>query len=137
MIEESENDSNIKSHLALEKVRVLVVDDCIDIVRTCAILLQHAGFEVRTATSGRDALKVTVEFQPRIALLDVGLPDLDGYEVARRIRADLTPDQMTLIAITAYGNAENRRRAVAAGFDHYLVKPVQLPDLLLLLTDQC
>jgi DNA-binding response OmpR family regulator len=118
MVEENEIASGLQSHSSPEKVRVLVVDDRIDIVRTCAILLQHAGFEVRTATSGRDALKAAVEFHPRIALLDIGLPDLDGFEVARRIRADLTFTEMTLIAITAYGTQESRSRAEAAGFDH-------------------
>ena len=136
MVEENENDSSLESHTALEKVRVLVVDDSTDIARTCAILLQHAGFDVRTANSGHDALKVAVEFQPRTALLDIGLPDLDGYEVARRIRGDLTLQATTLIAITAYGNEESRRRAQAAGFDHYLVKPVHLHDLLLLIRNE-
>jgi DNA-binding response OmpR family regulator len=135
MVEENENESSFKSHQSPDKVRVLVVDDSIDIVRTCAILLTHAGFDVRIATRGHDALEVAVEFHPRIVLLDIGLPDLDGYEVARRIRAERTLQMITLIAITAYGNEESRRRAQAAGFDHYLVKPVHLHDLLLLIRD--
>jgi DNA-binding response OmpR family regulator len=133
MVEEHENGINLESQQALEKARVLIVDDSPDILRTSAILLQHSGFEVRTASNGHNALKVAIEFRPRVALLDIGLPDLDGYEVARRIRADLTLQMMTLIAITAYGSEESRRRAEAAGFDHYLVKPVQLRDLLLLI----
>jgi two-component system, chemotaxis family, CheB/CheR fusion protein len=136
MIAENENDLDLRSRQAFGKARVLVVDDSLDIVRTCALLLRYSGFDVRTAINGRDALKVAVEFHPQIALLDVGLPDLDGYEVARTIRADRTLQAMTLIAITAYGNDENRRRAQAAGFDHYLVKPVQLYDLLALITVQ-
>jgi DNA-binding response OmpR family regulator len=136
MVEENEIESNLRTPQAFEKVRVLVVDDSLDIVRTCALLLQHSGFDVRTASSGRGALKVAVEFHPQVALLDVGLPDLDGYEVASRIRADLTLPSMTLIAITAYGSEENRRRAEAAGFDHYLVKPVHLCDLLPLIKAQ-
>jgi two-component system CheB/CheR fusion protein len=136
MVEEKENDLDLKSRQAFEKARVLVVDDSLDIVRTCALLLRYSGFDVRTAINGRDALKVAVEFHPQIALLDVGLPDLDGYEVARTIRADLTLQAMTLIAITAYGNEENRRRAQAAGIDHYLVKPVRLYDLLALIRVQ-
>ncbi len=136
MVEEIENDANLKSRQAFEKVRVLVVDDSLDIVRTFALLLQHAGFEVRTASKGRDALKVAAEFHPQFALLDVGLPDLDGYEVARRIRADLMLQAMTLIAITAYGYDESRSQARAAGFDHYLVKPVHLGDVLPLIRAQ-
>ncbi len=136
MVEENENDASLECQQALQKVRVLVVDDSPDIRHTCALLLQHLGFDVRTASNGHDALRVAAEFHPRVALLDIGLPDLDGYEVARRIRADLTLQMMTVIAITAYGNEENRRRAKAAGFDHYLVKPVHLHDLLLVIRDQ-
>ena len=130
MVEERENASTLKNQEGFERVRVLVVDDSLDIVRTCALLLEYSGFDVRTATNGREALRVAVEFHPQVALLDVGLPDLDGYEVAGAIRADLTLQAMTLIAVTAYGNEDNRRRAQVAGFDHYLVKPVRLYDLL-------
>ena len=133
---EHEKDLKLDARQAFQRVRVLVVDDALDIVRTCAILLQYAGFEVRTASNGHDALKVAAEFHPRIALLDVGLPDLDGYEVARRLRADLTLQMMTLIAITAYGSEEDRRRAKAAGFDHHLVKPVHFNNLLSLIGSQ-
>jgi CheY-like chemotaxis protein len=113
-----------------ERLRVLVADDNLAIVRTTALLLQYAGFEVRTASNGHDALKVAREFHPQIALLDVGLPGIDGYEVVRRLRADLTLQMMTLIAITAYGTEEDRHRAKAAGFDHHLVKPVHFYNLL-------
>jgi len=133
MVGEYEIDSNLKNHEAFQRVRVLVVDDSLDIVRTCAVLLQFAGFEVRTAANGHDALKVAAEFRPQITLLDIGLPDLDGYEVARRLRADLTQQMMTLIATTAYGGAEDRRRAKAAGFDHHLVKPLHFYNLLSLI----
>jgi DNA-binding response OmpR family regulator len=133
---EHEKDLKLDAPQALQRVRVLVVDDVLDIVRTCTILLQYAGFEVRTASNGHDALKVAAEFHPQIALLDVGLPDLDGYEVARRLRADLTLQMMTLIAITAYGREEDRMRAKAAGFDHHLVKPVHFNNLLSLIGSQ-
>jgi len=133
MLVEHEKDPNLDAPQAFPRARVLVVDDAPVIVRTAAILLQHAGFEVRTASNGRDALKVAAEFHPQIALLDVGLPDLDGYEIARRLRADLTLPMMTLIAITAYGREEDRVQAKAAGFDHHLVKPVQFNNLLSLI----
>jgi DNA-binding response OmpR family regulator len=130
---EDETDLNPDAPPAFQRVRVLVVDDALDIVRTSAVLLEHAGFEVRTACNGRDALEVAAEFHPRIALLDIGLPDLDGYEIARRLRADLTLQMMTLIAITAYGREEDRLRAKAAGFDHHLVKPVHFDTILALI----
>jgi DNA-binding response OmpR family regulator len=133
---EHEKDLNLDAHQAFPRVRVLVVDDSLDIVRTSAVLLQYAGFEVRTASNGHDALKVAAEFHPQIALLDVGLPDLDGYEIARRLRADLTLQMMTLIAITAYGREEDRMRAKAAGFDHHLVKPVHFNNLLSVIGSQ-
>ena len=130
---EHEKDLNLDALKAFPRGRVLVVDDSLDIVRTCAILLQYAGFEVRTASNGHDALKIAVEFHPQIALLDIGLPDLDGYEIARRLRANLTLQMMTLIAITAYGREEDPVRAKAAGFDHHLVKPVEFNNLLSLI----
>jgi CheY-like chemotaxis protein len=136
LIGEYEKGSNLNSPQAFQPVRVLVVDDSLAIVRTSALLLQYAGFEVRTASNGRDALKVAAEFHPQVALLDIGLPGLDGYEVARRLRADPTLPMMTLIAITADGTEEDRRRAKAAGFDHHLVKPVHFYSLLPLIGSQ-
>jgi CheY-like chemotaxis protein len=133
MIGEYEEGSNLNSSQAFQPVRVLVVDDSLAIVRTCARLLQYAGFEVRTASNGRDALKVASEFHPQVALLDLGLPGLDGCEVARRLRADPALPMMILIAITAYGTEEDRRQAKAAGFDHHLVKPAHFYDLLSLM----
>jgi DNA-binding response OmpR family regulator len=131
-----EKDVNHDASQAFQRGRVLVVDDALDIVRTSAVLLRYAGFEVRTASSGHEALKVAAEFHPQIALLDVGLPDLDGYEIARRLRADRTLPMMTLIAITAYGREEDRMKAKAAGFDHHLVKPVHFNNLLSLIGSQ-
>jgi two-component system CheB/CheR fusion protein len=93
-------------------------------------LLRESGFEVATALNGLDALKLVDEFRPRVTLLDIGLPDLDGYEVARRLRADISLSMMPLIAITAYGAEENRQMAKAVGFDEFLVKPVLFYNLL-------
>jgi two-component system CheB/CheR fusion protein len=133
MVDERDQDRLSKNQSADRRIRVLVVDDSLDVVRTCAVLLQHAGFEVQTAYNGRDALKSAAEFQPHVALLDIGLPDFDGYEVARRLRADPSLPMITLIAITAYGTAEDRQRARIAGFDHHLTKPVEFRDLLCLI----
>jgi CheY-like chemotaxis protein len=136
MVDDHEKRLIVSNHDVFQKVRVLIVDDSPDILRTCAALLHHAGFEVQTASNGQDALDRVAEFQPHIALLDVGLPDVDGYEVARRLRADLRLPMITLIAITAYGTAEDRRRAKAAGFDYHLVKPVPFGNLLSLIGPQ-
>jgi DNA-binding response OmpR family regulator len=133
MFGEHDKDSTLNNHQRGQRVRVLVVDDSPDILRTCATLLQHAGFEVRVALNGYDALKIAVEFKAHICLLDIGLPGLDGYEIARRLRADLAVQTMTIIAITAYGSEEDRRRAKTAGFDHHFVKPVNFFNLLSLI----
>ena len=113
----------------LEGVRVLVVDDNRELAIVNARLLQLAGFEVRTVFEGFEALRVASEFHPSITLLDINLPDIDGYEVARRLRSDITLQAMTIIAVTAYGHEEARQQAKAIGFNHYLVKPVAFADL--------
>jgi two-component system CheB/CheR fusion protein len=130
MVGEHQHAPSFHSHGCSEKIRVLVVDDHPDIVNTYARLLRESGFEVATALNGLDALKLVDEFRPRVTLLDIGLPDLDGYEVARRLRADASLSMMPLIAITAYGAEENRQMAKAVGFDEFLVKPVLFYDLL-------
>jgi CheY-like chemotaxis protein len=122
--------SRLLNDRSAECVRVLVVDDQPDIVRTCAYLLRDAGFEVQTATSGYEALKQVREFHPQVVLLDIALPDIDGCEVARRLRSDTTLQPTTLIAITAYGSDDDRRFAKAAGFDCLVVKPVPFDTLL-------
>jgi CheY-like chemotaxis protein len=123
-------DSPLPDHQPSERVCVLVVDDNPDIVRTCAVLLRFAGLDVLTASNGHDAIHLVEKFHPQVVLLDVGLPGLDGCEVARRLRADPTLQTMTLLAVTAYGTEDDRRRAEAAGFDHFLVKPVPFRHLL-------
>ncbi len=93
-------------------------------------MLQVAGFEVATASDGFEALKIALEFEPSVMLLDIGLPDIDGFEVARRLRADSKLKAMTLIAFTAFASDEDRSRAKAAGFDHFLAKPIPFAELL-------
>jgi CheY-like chemotaxis protein len=114
---------------APEKVPVLVVDDNREFAESCARLLQLAGFEVGIAYDGDSALKVAVESRPSIVLLDIGLPDIDGYEVARRLRSEISLPRFTLIAVTAYSHDEARRQAKASGFDHFIVKPMTFADL--------
>ena len=103
--------------------RVLVVDDNPDTAWSLAWLLESSGHEVRVALSGFAAIEAVSDFHPDAVLLDVGLPDLDGFEVARRLRALPALAHTVLVAATGYNRDQDRRRATEAGFDHYLVKP--------------
>lgn len=109
--------------------RILVVDDNHDSAESLARLLQLMGHEIAIAYDGLSAMDSAQAFLPEVVLLDVGLPGLDGYEVARRIRAEPWGKTMTLIAATGWGQAEDRRRSRAAGFDYHMVKPVDLDEL--------
>ncbi|HRI53188.1 MAG TPA: response regulator, partial [Pseudomonadota bacterium] len=104
--------------------RVLVVDDNQDVADSLLIILQQQGHEVRAAHDGLTALKLAESYKPEVVLLDIGLPGLDGYEVARRLRALPELHGALLIALTGYGQSDARRRALDAGFDVHLVKPV-------------
>jgi signal transduction histidine kinase/CheY-like chemotaxis protein len=103
--------------------RVLVVDDNVDAAESLAMLLRVERHEVYTAHDGSTALAAAAAFRPEIVLLDIGLPRMDGYEVARRLRGQDGFQKTLLVALTGYGQEEDRRRAAAAGFDAYLVKP--------------
>jgi PAS domain S-box-containing protein len=109
--------------------RVLLVDDSRDAAETLARLLRRLGHEVAVAHDGPAALDAAAAFAPDLALLDIGLPGMDGYELARRLRADPARGGLQLVAVTGYGSAADRRRARDAGFDEHLVKPVALDDL--------
>lgn len=102
---------------------VLVVDDNADAASTLASVLRYAGFDVRTAKDGLSALRIAAEFRPDAALLDIGLPVMDGYELARRLRAEYQAG-IRLVAITGYGRESDRLLAQTAGFEAHLVKPV-------------
>jgi excisionase family DNA binding protein len=104
--------------------RVLVVDDNADLASLTAELLEHLGHEVETAHDGASALDVAVTFQPEVALLDIGLPNMDGYELARRLSV-LREGKIRLVALTGYGHEDDRRRSEEAGFCGHLVKPVR------------
>ena len=105
-------------------LNVLVVDDNRDSADTCAMLLELSGHRVRTAYTARGALELGARFHPDALLLDIGLPDLDGYELAQSVRATPWGHGAVLVAITGWGQDEDRRRALQAGFDHHLTKPV-------------
>lgn len=109
--------------------RILVVDDNHDGATSLARLLQRLGHEVTLAHDGLGAVERAEAFRPDAILLDVGLPDVDGREVARRIRAEPWGRHTLLIAATGWGNADERRRSIEAGFDHHLVKPMDLTEL--------
>ena len=109
--------------------RILVVDDNRDALESLATLMEMAGHEVLTAGDGEAALDVAARARPEVVLLDLGLPRLDGYEVGRRIRAQDWGKSIVLVALTGWGQDEDRRRTREAGFDSHLVKPLNL-DLL-------
>jgi signal transduction histidine kinase len=108
---------------ARERRSVLIVEDADDARRAMATLLKLWGHRVEAAGDGHDAVRRALETKPDVALVDIGLPGIDGYEVARQIRL-LLGDAIHLIALTGYGQAEDRKRALEAGFDRHLVKPV-------------
>jgi PAS domain S-box-containing protein len=109
--------------------RILIADDNDDAANSLAILLQLAGHEVCTAHGGQAALALASSFRPEIALLDIGMPDVDGYEVAKRIRETDLGKGVRLVALTGWGQDEDKRRARAAGFDHHLTKPIDPREL--------
>ena len=113
--------------------RILVADDNRDSADTLSKLLRLLGHEVVAAYDGRRAVELVVRFQPDVALLDLGMPELNGYDAARMIRLK-RPGNLLLIALTGWGQEEDRRRTKDAGFDHHLVKPVELATLQVLLS---
>lgn len=111
--------------------RILVVDDNEDAAGTIAEVLVELGYEVQIAHDGPSGLKMALQFKPNICLLDIGLPVMDGYDLARRIREiESMPPDLRLIASTGYGQEVDRRRSKDAGFNSHVVKPVNLEVLL-------
>ena len=104
-------------------LRVLVVDDNVDAANVLKMLVEEAGHLVRMAHTGPTALAAALDYRPDVMLLDIGLPELDGFEVAKRIRQEPLLHDIVLVAMTGYGQAAGRQRMQEAGFDHYLVKP--------------
>src|SRR5207253_7234972 len=105
------------------------VDDNPDSAASLGLLLQLQGHDVRTAHNGPGALEAAQAYHPEVMLLDIGLPGMDGYEVARRIRALPALQHVLLVALTGYGKDEDKRRSQEAGFNAHLVKPVDLDIL--------
>jgi signal transduction histidine kinase len=116
--------------------RVLIVDDNLDSAQGLGRLLRRRGYDVRLAHDGVSALRTAKAFAPSVVLLDIGLPEMDGYEVARRLRVEPGGEQMRIIAVSGYGQEEDRRRSREAGFDYHLVKPVDFEQMRELLAER-
>jgi CheY-like chemotaxis protein len=128
---------NPQSPMAAEEVtgparlqkRILLVDDNREAAESLGMLLRFLGADVRIAYTGQDALAAYADYRPAFVLLDIGMPGMDGYEVARRLRAQESGRRAVLIALTGWGQEEDRRRARDAGFDHHLIKPADISTL--------
>jgi CheY-like chemotaxis protein len=105
-------------------LRILVVDDNLDSADTLALLLQSSGHNVRIANEADTALETADTFKPQVIVLDIGLPKMDGYQVAQRLRQQPQLENPFLIALTGYGQDEDRQRSKQAGFNYHFVKPV-------------
>jgi CheY-like chemotaxis protein len=113
----------------VRRSRILVADDNTDAADSLAMILEMAGHDVRVVHDGRAALSVAQSFRPDIVLLDIGMPQLNGYEVAQALRQEPWGGNITLIALTGWGQESDRLKAMDAGFDRHLTKPVD-PDTL-------
>lgn len=130
---EEHGEAGADSASSFPVLRVLVVDDNRDSADSLSMILAARGYETRTAYDGREALSVAREFRPEAVLLDIGLPELNGYETCRGLRTLPGGETMVIIAQTGWGQEEDRQRTREAGFDHHLVKPIELPGLFALL----
>ena len=115
--------------VAKRKLKVLIVDDNRDAARSLGMLLELLGHDVRVVYDGDGAVDLAGDFRPELVLLDLGMPNVSGYEVCRRIRSQAWGTSMMVVAVTGWGQEEDRRKSAAAGFDHLLVKPLS-PDML-------
>lgn len=118
----------MSQHLT-KRHRVLLVDDNEDAATTLAVLLDQAGYQVETAFDGMSAIEIARQFDPDICILDINMPGMSGYELARRIRAMATEHQPLLATMTAYKDDRHLDRASDAGFDLHFTKPAELDDL--------
>lgn len=115
--------------------RILIVDDNKDSTRCLSVLLAHDGHEIRVAHDGSSALKLARSYQPDLVLLDIGLPDMDGFEVAQTLKREESSKGCTIVATSGFGDDEHRRRAAQAGCDHFLQKPLDVDLLMLTIGD--
>jgi CheY-like chemotaxis protein len=124
----------LAAHAERSGSRILVVEDNTDTAESLAKLLTISGHEVRIARNGPRAIEMALNWRPDFVFLDIGLPDLDGYEVASRLRREASCRDTVIVAVTGYGQPEDRQRSVAAGIDHHLLKPVAWEAILSLLS---
>jgi two-component system CheB/CheR fusion protein len=110
-------------------LRVLVVDDCHDTIESLALLLQCWGHDARTALDGPTALEIARDYKPDVVLLDLAMPGMDGFEVARRLRQELGLARTWIVSLSGYGREEDQRHALEAGCDCHFLKPMN-PDFL-------
>lgn len=121
------------AEMAMRPLRILVVDDNVDAAAMLTMLLEASGHQVLTEHDSRSALERAQHEKPDICLLDIGLPRIDGNQLAHRLRSQPGTEKSLLIAITGYGQENDRKQGHASGFDHYLTKPVDTKKLLTLL----
>ena len=114
--------------------RILVADDSVDAAESIGMLLELRGHEVRIAHTGRQAIEASESYHPDVVLLDISLPDMSGYEVARRLRSAPDAGPLVLVALTGFGREADRLRAREAGIDVHLTKPVEPAVLMKLLS---
>ena len=112
-----------------DRLKILLVDDSRDSTRTLGKILELRGHEVTSAEDGHTAIEIVDSWKPDVVLLDIGLPGMDGYRVAEKLRERWGPDRLKMIALTGYGGDEARTRSLEAGFDFHLVKPVNFEEL--------
>jgi len=112
-----------------EPIRLLVVDDNHDAAITLAKLLEHLGHEVKTCFDGMEACQLAESYRPEVILMDLGMPIMNGFEAATEIRSKPHGKDVVLVALTGWGQSQDRKKSEEAGFDHHLVKPVTLADL--------
>lgn len=122
-------DPAVSAVAPIKLLKIMVVDDNIDAARSMSVILKATGHEVQLAHDGQSALDAARDFQPDVMLLNIGLPVLDGYEVAERVRRDPSIAHVVLIAVTGYGNAADKERSRVSGFAQHLVKPVDYATL--------
>jgi CheY-like chemotaxis protein len=132
----AETNDSFAAATAAGALKILIADDNADSARSWAEMLQLEGFETRAVYTGTDAVKLGAEFQPDVALLDIGMPQMNGYEVARHMRATPSGLRVLLIAVTGWGQAHDKQAALEAGFDAHLTKPVQLQQVLRLISER-
>jgi signal transduction histidine kinase len=119
----------VSSAEALAKRRILIIEDNLDAAETTKMLLEREGHDVRTAYTGADGIAAARDFHPQVILCDIGLPGVDGYQVARTMRRDSAFGTPFIVALTGYGRDQDRRQAQEAGFDMHLTKPIDMPSL--------